>query len=89
MMYSSKNSSSDWGAWVAQLAKGLTLGFSSAHDLTLGELEPASLSLHWQRWFLHSDSTDPAWDFSLPLSLPPPISRAYTFSASVSLSLSK
>ena len=30
----------DWGAWVAQSVKRLTLDFSSGHDLTVSEFEP-------------------------------------------------
>ena len=30
-----------WGTWVAQLVKGLTLGFSSGHALRGHEMEPA------------------------------------------------
>ena len=30
----------EMGVWVAQLVKGLTLGFSSGHDVTVREIEP-------------------------------------------------
>ena len=34
-----------WGAWVAQLVKQLTLGFSSGHDLRVMRLSPTSGSM--------------------------------------------
>ena len=49
---------------VAQSVKHLTLGFSSGHDLEVHEFEP--------RIRLCTDSVEPAWDLSLPLSLPFP-----------------
>ena len=62
------------GAWVAQLVKLLTLGFSSGHDLTICKMEP-----HIR---LCMDSPEPAWDifflflsFSLSLSLRTNISK--------------
>ena len=49
-----------WGAWVAQLVKHTTLGFSSDHDLMAREFEP--------RVRLCASSVEPAWDsLSLPL----------------------
>ena len=45
--------SSGVGAWVAQLVKRLTLGFSSGHDLTMWEFEP--------RLRVRADSMEPAW----------------------------
>ena len=52
------------GAWVAQSVKYPTLGFGSGHDLTVREFQP--------RVGHYADSAEPAWDFSLPLSLPLP-----------------
>ena len=50
----------DWGAWVAQLVKRLTLDFGSGHDLAVHEIEP-----------LVELSPEPAWD-SLSLLFPSP-----------------
>ena len=47
--------------WVAQLAKGLRLDFSSGDDLMVGEMESCL--------GLYTDSTEPAWD-SLSLLVP-------------------
>ena len=50
------------GAWVAQVVKRPTLGFSSGHDLTVMRSSPASGSPR---------SVEPAWDsLSFPLALP-------------------
>ena len=49
---------------MAQWVKLPTLGFRSEHDLTVREFEP--------RVRLCADSTEPTWDFSLPVSLPLP-----------------
>ena len=53
----------NWGIWVAQLVKHLTLDLGSGHDLTAHEFEP--------HIGLCDGSTEPAWD-SLLLSLPLP-----------------
>ena len=42
------------GAWVAQLVKRPTFGFSPGHDLTVHRFEP--------QIGLHTDSAEPAWD---------------------------
>ena len=47
---------------MAQLVKSPTVDFGSAHDLTIGEIEP--------HVGLHADSAEPAWD-SLSHSLCP------------------
>ena len=53
------------GTWVAQLAKCLTLDFSSGHDLTVHGFEPCI--------GLCADSAEPGWDSLFPfLSLPLP-----------------
>ena len=39
-VYFSFNSKQAWGAWVAQLVKRLTLGFSSGRDLLVRAFEP-------------------------------------------------
>ena len=60
------NVSGGRGAWVAQSVKGLTLGFSSGHDLTVCVMGP--------HLGLCADSAEPAWDsLSLPLSASPPL----------------
>ena len=54
-----------WGVWVAQSVKHLNLGFSSGHDLTVGEFKP--------RIGLHAVNAALAWDsvfLSLSLVLP-------------------
>ena len=52
------------GTWVAQLAKCLTLDFSSGHDLTVHGFETCV--------GLCADSAEPGWDsVSLSLSAPP------------------
>ena len=50
--------------WVAPLVKGLTLGFSSGHNLTVHEFE-----CHVR---LCADGAEPAWDSLVlsPLSVP-------------------
>ena len=59
------------GTWVAQSVKGLTLDFSSGHDLMVREFEP--------RVGLHTDGAEPACDsLSLLLSLPHPRSCSLT-----------
>ena len=51
------------GAWVAQLVKCQTLDLGSDHDVTVREFKPyAELCM---------DSTEPAWNFSPSLSVPP------------------
>ena len=50
------------GTWVAQSVTCATLDFSSGHDLMVHEFQ--------SRIGLCADSVEPAWDFSLPLSLP-------------------
>ena len=57
------NNSKGRGAWVAQLVKHPTLGFSSGHNLTVREFE--------SQVRLHTDSSEPAWDFLFSLSAPP------------------
>ena len=58
-----------WGTWVAQLVKGLTLGFSSDHDVMVRGIEPGIR--------LYADSVEPAGD-SLTLSLcPSPASLSF------------
>ena len=57
------------GAWVAQS----TLDFGSGHDLTVCEIEP--------RTWLFADSAEPAWDFSLSVSLP--LSCSHTLSLKI------
>ena len=52
------------GTWVAQLVKHLALDFGSGHDVTVHGIEP--------REGLCTDSVEPAWTPSLPLSLPLP-----------------
>ena len=48
---------------MAQLAKCLTLGFGSGHDLMVHEFKP--------HIGLYADSVEPAWySLSLPVSLP-------------------
>ena len=60
-----------WGTWVAQLAKCLTLGFGSGHDLVVCEFET--------RFRLWADSEEPAWDsLYSSLSLPPPLKNKQT-----------
>ena len=46
------------GAWVAQLAKHLTLDFGSGHDLMVREFKPQT--------GLCADSVEPAWDSLSP-----------------------
>ena len=65
------------GAWVVQLVKRPTLGFGSGHDLTVCEFKP--------RTGLYTDSVEPTWDFSLPLSLPLTCVCARALSLSLSL----
>ena len=50
------------GTWVAQLVKHLALDFGSGHDVTVHGIEP--------REGLCTDSVEPAWTVSLPVSLP-------------------
>ena len=53
-----------WGAWVAQSVKCLTLGLGSGHDLMVRGFE--------SHFGLCANSAEPAWDFlSLSLSLSP------------------
>ena len=55
------------GTWVAQSVKLLTLDFSSGPNLQVRETEP--------HIGLCADNVEPAWDFSLSISLclsPPP-----------------
>ena len=59
------------GNWVAQSVKRLTLGFGSGHDLTVHEFEPCVGSA--------LTSVEPAWDFSLLLSLPLPSLLSLSF----------
>ena len=59
----------NWGAWVPQLVKHLTLAFSSGHDLSVSWVWAPSWALCWQpRACL-------GFSLSLPLSLPLPHSR--------------
>ena len=60
------------GAWVAQLAEQLTLGFSSGHDLKVHESKA-----HIR---LPTGGVEPAWDFSLSLSLCPCLDRSLCLS---------
>ena len=53
---------------MAQVVKCLTFSFGSGHDLMVHEFQP--------RLGLFADNAEPAWDFSLPLSLCP--SPAYS-----------
>ena len=46
-----KNLTHSGGAWVAQLVKHPTLGFSSGHDLTVREFQP-HIGLHDTAWSL-------------------------------------
>ena len=48
----------NWGTWVAQLVKRLTLDLSSGLDLTVPGIKP-----HIR---LCADSAEPAWDFVSP-----------------------
>ena len=61
------------GAWMPQLVKHLTLGFSSGPDLTIHEFE--------MDFGFCADSAEPAWDsLSFPLSLSLPCSCAHSLS---------
>ena len=56
---------------MAQSVKPPTLGFGSAHDLTLREIKPPV--------GLSADSREPAWDsFSPFVSAPTPVTCVYT-----------
>ena len=66
-------------AWVAQLVKDQTRGFTSRHDVMVHE------RLRYVR--LCTDSTKPAWDSLSPsLSALPPLTHAYFYMLSLSLS---
>ena len=56
-----------WGAWVAQLVKWPTLGFSSGHHLTVVSLSPTSGS--------ELTAQSPPWALCLPLSAHPKINK--------------
>ena len=60
-----------WGMWVVQLAKCLTLDFSSGHELMVCGFEPGI--------GLHTISVEPAWG---RLSPPPPLVLTRTLSLS-------
>ena len=65
----------NWGAWVAQLVKSLTLDFSSSPDLTVREIEP--------HVGLCTDNMEPAGDSLSPsLSAPPVHTCTHTLSQS-------
>ena len=67
-----KNTRYCGGTWVAQLAKHLTLDFSSDHDSMVCEFKP--------RIGLCVDSPEPAWDsLSLSLSLCPSSAHGLSF----------
>ena len=51
------------GAWLAQWVKHLTLDFSAGRDLMVGKTEPYIGPC--------ANSVEPAWDFSLSVSLYP------------------
>ena len=63
---------------MAQLAKCLTLGFGSGHDLTVCEFEP--------RMGPCAHNAEPAWDFSLSLFLSLSLSLPLLYSHCLCLS---
>ena len=58
-----KKGGGDWGTWVAQSVKHLTLGFGSGHHLTIHEFEPLI--------GLCADSLELAWDSLSTVNFPP------------------
>ena len=66
----------NWGPWVTQLVKCLTLDFSSSHDLKVCGIKP--------RVGLCADSVEPAWDFLSPsLFVPPLLMCAHSLSLKI------